>query len=244
MTRAMTTTGARTVVALVAATLLVASAACDSDDDPAPVGAGGDGGSSPTPDGGGDGDGSVPGRDSGGADDAGGGDGATNDDAKAGAMALTSSAFTAGGVIPAAHSCDGVGTSIPVAWSGAPAGTQSYAVVMRDLTNTNGGNNYHWVLWDIPATTTSLAAGVPKVASPDPPGGGAKQTNWSFGGEIGYGHMCPIAGPPTHEYELVVYAIPSATLPLAGATGPNAIHARIVAEASDSGSLKGSYTKQ
>ncbi|MBX3199752.1 MAG: YbhB/YbcL family Raf kinase inhibitor-like protein [Labilithrix sp.] len=239
----MTTTGARTVVALVAATLLVASVACDSDDDPAPVGAGGDGGSSPTTDGGGE-DGSAPGRDSGSADDAGGGDGATNDDAATGAMALTSSAFTAGGVIPATHSCDGAGTSIPIAWSGGPAGTQSYAVVMRDLTNTNGGNNYHWVLWDIPAATTSLAAGVPKVASPDPPGGGAKQTNWSFGGEIGYGHMCPIVGPSTHEYELVVYAIPAATLPLDGATGPNAIHARIVAEASDSGSLKGSYTKQ
>lgn len=240
----MTRSGARGIVALVAATLIVASAACDSDDDAAPVAPGGDAGSNPSADGGGDA-GTPPGRDSGGGDDAaGGGDAATDEDAATGAMTLTSSAFAAGGVIPAAHSCDGAGTSIPVAWSGAPAGTQSYAVVMRDLTNTNGGDNYHWVIWDIPAATTSLAAGVPKVASPDPPGGGAKQTNWSFGGEIGYGHMCPIAGPPTHEYELVVYAIPAATLALAGATGPNAIHARISAEASDSGSLKGSYTKQ
>lgn len=160
-----------------------------------------------------------------------------------GAIIVTSSAFTNGGAIPAAHSCDGAGESIPLSWSGAPANTQRYAVVMRDRT-LGDEDNYHWVIWDIPASTTWLPHGVPKTANPDPPGGGAKQTNWSFSEEIGYGHMCPTAGPPTHEYELTVYAFSVATLPVEGANGPKEVDAIIQANKIASGSIKGTYTKQ
>jgi Raf kinase inhibitor-like YbhB/YbcL family protein len=220
-----------------------AGAACSSSDDPA----------SPPADGGAGGGDSGSNRDGGAGFDSDtssdGGSGAGDasegglDDGATATLTLTSPAFAAGGVIPATHSCDGAGTSIPLAWSGAPAGTESFAVVMRDLTLANN-TNYHWVIWDIPAAATSLAAGIANVANPDPPGGGAKQTKWSFGEQLGYGNMCPTAGPSTHEYELVVYALPAATLALQGATGPNATHARIDAEQLTSASLKGSYTKQ
>lgn len=164
--------------------------------------------------------------------------------ADAGTMTLTSTAFTAGGTIPVVHTCDGAGASIPLSWSGAPVGTQSYAVVMRDLTLA-GQANYHWVLWDVPAAVTSLAQGIANTASPDPPGGGAKQTYWSFGAQYGYGNPCPIAGPSTHDYQIVVYALPVATLPPpADPTSAPEVAGAVAAAAIATGSLTGKYTKQ
>lgn len=162
-----------------------------------------------------------------------------------GAMALVSTAFTNGGTIPVVHSvCDGANASIPLSWSGAPAGAKSFAVVMRDLT-LGGSANYHWVLYDVPPTVTSLAQGVPKDLAPNPPGGGAKQTRWSFGANTGYQGMCPIAGPSTHLYELSVYAIDVATLPApADPADPAQVDAQIQAHQIGYGRLQGSYTKK
>jgi phosphatidylethanolamine-binding protein (PEBP) family uncharacterized protein len=115
---------------------------------------------------------------------------------------------------------------------------------MRDLTFANGGNNYHWVLWDIPSTTTSLPQGVPNEPAPNPPGSGAKQTHWSFGAQVGYGNICPISGPATHEYEITVLSFSVSTVPIGGATGPNEVDAILQANKTSSASLRGKYTKQ
>ncbi len=55
----------------------------------------------------------------------------------------------------------------------------SYAIAFIDLTN----NNFvHWVLWNIPGTLTSLAAGIDRTtAMPDPPGGSAQQAGLGSG---------------------------------------------------------------
>lgn len=162
-------------------------------------------------------------------------------DGSVGTLTVTSTAFTDGAFIPAAHSCGGAGTSIPIAWSGAPEGTQSYAVVMRDLSYVGPPGNYHWVIWDIPATTTSLPAGIEKSASPSSPAG-AKQTQWSFGTQFGYGNMCPPSGE-THDYQLSVYAFAVGTLPPAGnPTSPDAVDAIIQAQKRAQGSIVGKYT--
>lgn len=156
------------------------------------------------------------------------------------ALTVTSPAFAGGASIPKVHSCDGAGESIPLAWSGAPKETRSYAVVMRDLSLPDA-NNYHWVLWDIPATTTSLPQGIAKMAEPPVPAG-AKQAVWSFGAELGYGPMCPPSG--THEYELSVYAFAMPTLPLANApTSPNQVDALLQVHKTAAGSIVGTYTR-
>ena len=162
-------------------------------------------------------------------------------DAAVAPLTVTSPAFAAGASIPKVHSCDGAGESIPLQWSGAPNGTQSYAVVMRDV-SLAGPNNYHWVIWDIPASVTSLAQGIAKQAQPPVPQG-AKQTAWSFGPELGYGHMCPPSG--THEYELTVYAFPTATLPSANdPTSPNQVDAIVQSHKTAAGSIVGKYTRE
>jgi len=163
------------------------------------------------------------------------------EDAAVSDLTVTSAAFTAGAFIPDVHSCDGAGASIPLAWTGAPNGTQSYAVVMRDL-SLPGTGNYHWVLWDIPATTTSLPQGIAKQASPPTPAG-SKQTAWSFGPSVGYGHMCPPSGT-THDYELSVYAFSVTNLPPAGdPSSPNQVDAIIQTYKTAAGSIVGKYTR-
>ena len=48
------------------------------------------------------------------------------------AISITSSAFAPGGNIPTRFTCEGADTSVPIAWSGAPAGTKSYALIVDD----------------------------------------------------------------------------------------------------------------
>ncbi|HVJ93666.1 MAG TPA: YbhB/YbcL family Raf kinase inhibitor-like protein [Labilithrix sp.] len=162
-----------------------------------------------------------------------------------GTITLLSTAFTNDGTIPVVHSvCDGANESIPLTWSGAPAEAKSFAIVMRDLT-LGGSSNYHWVLYDIPTSITSLEQGVPKDLAPDPPGNGAKQTRWSFGSEVGYQGMCPIKGPSTHLYELSVYALDVATLPApTDAADPAQVDTNIQAHQIAQGRLRGTYTKK
>lgn len=227
-------------IATFAVGVFVAAACSSSEDDVTPGNRGTSGG--PGADSGLSADGSSSGAD--GSPDK---DGATTSDsgpsrdAAVGTLTVTSPAFAAGASIPNVHSCDGAGESIPLQWSGAPEGTQSYAVVMRDL-SLPGNSNYHWVLWDIPATTTALAQGIAKQAQPPVPAG-SRQTAWSFGAQLGYGPMCPPSG--THEYELSVYAFPVATLPSAGdPTSPNQVDAVIQANKAAAGSIVGKYTRE
>ena len=61
------------------------------------------------------------------------------------AFTLTSTAFTDGAAIPVKHTCDGVDVSPPLAWSGAPAGTRSFALIADDP-DAPAGSWVHWVV--------------------------------------------------------------------------------------------------
>jgi Raf kinase inhibitor-like YbhB/YbcL family protein len=182
----------------------------------------------------------------GGAASSGGGDGGGSSgdagEGGAGAFTLTSSAFADGGSIPVANAkCPaGAGNaSPPLAWSNAPAGTQSYAVVMRDVSLAQA-DNYHWVIYDIPAATTSLAEGISAVATPASPAG-AKQTYWSFSNEVSYQGPCP---PSQHTYQLTVYSFATPTIPVpANTTSPATADAVIQANKTGSATLSGTYAQ-
>jgi Raf kinase inhibitor-like YbhB/YbcL family protein len=116
-------------------------------------------------------------------------------------MQLTSTAFTEGAAIPAKHTCDAKNVSPPLKWSGVPPGAKSLALIVDDP-DAPAGTWVHWVLYDLPATTSELGEDVPKnqyVA------GGAKQGLNDFR-HLGYGGPCPPPGK-AHRYFFKLYAL-------------------------------------
>lgn len=132
-------------------------------------------------------------------------------------MTLESSAFADGGLIPAAHAQTGRDVSLPLSWSGAPEGTATFVLVVRDLDAVapGGGEDLlHWLVWNIPGTATSLPAGVPEGNAPEPPrGGGAvprpptdRFRQMSATGPNYRGPAAPASGP-FHHYVFELYAL-------------------------------------
>ena len=68
---------------------------------------------------------------------------------------LTSPGLSDGGRLPADYTCDGTRSTLALTWSGAPAETTSYAVIMH---HTPGPLDVHWywVVYNIPASVTSI----------------------------------------------------------------------------------------
>ena len=109
-------------------------------------------------------------------------------------MKIMSPAFSEGGPIPRAHTCDGADLSPPLAWSGIPEGTRELALIMDDP-DAPRGTWVHWVLYGIPVTVTGLAAGISSEAELRRPIT-AKQGVTDFR-RTGYGGPCPPPGPLT-----------------------------------------------
>jgi Raf kinase inhibitor-like YbhB/YbcL family protein len=116
------------------------------------------------------------------------------------AMKLTSSAFSEGEMIPTRYTCDGADVSPPLAWGDAPAGTKALALICDDP-DAPAGTWVHWVLINLPASTSGLPEGVSREKSP--PTGGINGT--TSGRRIGYNGPCPPSG--THRYYFKLYAL-------------------------------------
>jgi Raf kinase inhibitor-like YbhB/YbcL family protein len=125
-------------------------------------------------------------------------------------MTMTVTGFADGGQIPVRFSqaaegaAPGEGTSPAMSWSNVPPGTQSFVLHMHDLDvarNRTTDDQVHWLVWNIPATTTSLPEGVPKGSSrPD----GSFQI--SATGPVYRGPGAPANGP-LHHYMFEVFAL-------------------------------------
>jgi hypothetical protein len=128
-------------------------------------------------------------------------------DVKGTDMQITSSAFTPNGGIPARYTCDGEDVSPPLAWSGAPAGTKSFALIVDDPDAPDPAAPrmtwVHWVLYDLPADATGLPEGAAKGGLP----AGTREglNDWK---RTGYGGPCPPKG--RHRYFHKLYALDSA----------------------------------
>jgi Raf kinase inhibitor-like YbhB/YbcL family protein len=96
---------------------------------------------------------------------------------------------------------DNANVSPELEWTGAPAGTQSFAVVLVDVTF----GQAHWVLWNIPADATLLAADVPQdTAMPTVPAG-SQQANANFATTSEHGYFGPHI--PCNVFAFEVYAL-------------------------------------
>ena len=108
---------------------------------------------------------------------------------------VTSPAFAAGATIPRQFTCAGSGQSPPLAWSG--TGSAAALALVVDDPDAPGGTFVHWVVLDLPGSST----GVPQGGALPP---GATQARDSAG-RTGWTPPCPPSG--THHYRFTVYVL-------------------------------------
>jgi Raf kinase inhibitor-like YbhB/YbcL family protein len=119
---------------------------------------------------------------------------------------LMSSAYTEGSMIPTQYSCaDPNGASPAISWSNPPAAAVSFAVIFHDTDAApmKGVMDVtHWIFWNIPATSTSVGAGVKPDSSPDGivQGSNVRKVN-------GFQPPCPPPGATPHHYIFELYAL-------------------------------------
>lgn len=146
---------------------------------------------------------------------------------------LSSTAFEDGGALPAVYTCDGEGSSPPLAWTGAPKGTVEFALMMT--TAAKDGTKWNWVLYGIPASVTSLAESSTGV-------GTAGLT--SDGPNLAYSPPCS-PGPGPMTYTFTVYALsgsPAFSVPASQVTG-DVLTSAISQLTLASGQLSVTYTR-
>lgn len=154
-------------------------------------------------------------------------------------MEIRSTAFADGAPIPSRHTCEGDDVSPPLAWTGAPMGTRSLALVIDDPDAPDPRAPkttwVHWVVFAIPPET----AGIPEDARTNGLPTGAREglNDWK---RVGYGGPCPPIG--RHRYFHKLYAL-DVTLELDRPTKADlerAMHGHVLAQAT----LMGTYEKR
>ena len=194
-------------------------------------------------------------------------------------MKLISNSFADGAKIPAGfafcapdaatHATLSQNRNPHLAWSDVPVGTKSFALICHDPDVPSKGDDvnkedrvvptalprvdfYHWVMVDVPASMSSIAAGefassVTAKGKPGPAAShGARQgindyTGWFAGDKdmggnyFGYDGPCPPWNDAiVHHYVFTLYALDVARCPVEGAfTGPdvrNAIEGHVLAK--------------
>jgi Raf kinase inhibitor-like YbhB/YbcL family protein len=119
-------------------------------------------------------------------------------------LELTSDDFEPGGAIPRRFTCEGDDIAPSLRWSGVPPRAASLALIVDDPDAPDPRAPrmtwVHWILYNIPATTTSLPADVRREELP--PGTREGKNDWK---RTGYGGPCPPVG--RHRYFFKLYAL-------------------------------------
>ena len=145
-------------------------------------------------------------------------------------MKINSSAFQEGGNIPSKFTCDGSDTSPPLQITGVPSEAKTL-VLIADDPDAPSGLFTHWLVWNIPAQTNSVAEGsTPK---------GVHGTN-DFG-KSGYKGPCP--PPGTHRYSFKIFAL-DRELDLRGGAKRSQVDAAMKGHVIAQGELVGRYARK
>jgi Raf kinase inhibitor-like YbhB/YbcL family protein len=156
-------------------------------------------------------------------------------------ITVSSPAFKDGQPIPEEYSAYGKGKSIPLSWSNLPPGTRSAAVVIDDPDAHTPRPFVHWVIYNIPAETKSLDAGLPTKPKLETPRGAVQGMNSRQ--SVGYFGPRPPQGDPPHHYHIKVFALDQELKLDPGGDEPaltNAMKGHVLGQ----GQLVGTFQKQ
>jgi len=144
-------------------------------------------------------------------------------------LTVTSTTFQNGGTIPIPNVSKGCGGSASnageaadvspeISWSAGPAGTASYVVTMFDTDAPTGVGFWHWIVYNVPPSVTSLALNATK----NMPAGAIQ--GFGDAGVSAYHGPCPPVGDKPHHYYITVSAMDK----MYTGFGPEATGARVV----------------
>jgi Raf kinase inhibitor-like YbhB/YbcL family protein len=108
--------------------------------------------------------------------------------------------FTANG-----FGCHGQNISLPLVWTGVPAGAKSLTLTIFDPDAPTGSGFWHWLVVNLPASTRKLAANAGVKGNARLPRGTVQARNDA--GTAAYFGPCPPKGDKPHRYVITIYAV-------------------------------------
>lgn len=112
----------------------------------------------------------------------------------------------------AGFGCSGGNVSPALQWKGAPKDTKSFALTVYDPDAPTGSGWWHWIIFNLSPTLSSLPANAGKPDGETAPSGSIQSVT-DFG-QPGYGGPCPPQGDKPHRYVFTLYALKLEQLPL------------------------------
>ncbi len=162
------------------------------------------------------------------------------------ALHVSSLSVTDGKTLSNQHVFNGMGyagdnISPHLQWSGVPEGTQSFAVTCFDPDAPTGSGFWHWVLFDLPANTTALAAGAGTNPFTELPPGAIHARNDY--GTHDFGGAAPPEGHGPHRYLFTVHAVDVPTLGIGADASPAFVGFNLTFHALARGFILATYGK-
>lgn len=139
----------------------------------------------------------------------------------------------------AGFGCDGKNIAPALTWQNAPAGTKSFAVTLYDPDAPTGSGWWHWLLFNLPASTSALPAAAGQAQGPALPAGSVQSlTDY---GTPGFGGACPPPGDKPHHYIFTVHALSVAKLDLDASAMPALVGYMLNANSLGTATLTATY---
>jgi hypothetical protein len=154
-------------------------------------------------------------------------------------MQITSPAFAPNEAIPSLHTCEDRDVSPALSWSGAPADTKSFVLIVDDPDAPDPKAPQrtwvHWVLYNLPASATQLAE---NARGKLPEGALEGRNDWK---QVGWRGPCPPIG--RHRYFFKLYALDAKLADLNGPTKAD-VEAAMKGHVLANAELVGTYQKR
>ncbi len=151
---------------------------------------------------------------------------------------VTSDDVTPGQPLGDAQVGSGGDSSPQLSWSGVPEGTQSFTVTCFDPDAPTPSGFWHWVLVDLPADVTSLAAGAGAEGAALP---GAAFMCRNDAGTKAFTGAAPPEGDQDHRYYFVVHAVTEETLGVDSDASPAVVSFNLAFKTAGRAILHGTY---